>query len=79
MVQGPHEVQMILAKDSTPVLAGVIPIIEIFMSKWEILAEKKVWLKPLIDEGLKWANKYYIRLDDTTAYVVAMCKHGRTA
>jgi hypothetical protein len=65
---------MMLAKDSTPVLAGVIPMVEIFMSKWETLAEKKAWLKPFIDEGLKWAKKYYIRLDNTTAYVVAMCK-----
>jgi RNA binding exosome subunit len=63
-----------LAKDKTPILAGVIPVFEIFMTKWETLAEKRQWLKPFIDEGLRWANKYYIRLDKTTAYVVAMCK-----
>jgi hypothetical protein len=65
-----------LSKEKTPVLAGVIPVFEIFMSKWETLAEKRLWLKPFIDEGLKWAEKYYIRMDKTTAYVVAMCKYG---
>ena len=63
-----------LSKDKTPVLAGVIPVFEIFMTKWETLAAKRVWLKPFIDEGLRWAKKYYVRLDNTTAYIVAMCK-----
>ena len=57
-------------------LAGVIPMIENFMTKWETLAEKRLWLKPFIDEELKWAEKYYICLDNTMAYVVAMCKCG---
>lgn len=44
------------------------------MSKWEMFANKRPWLKQFVDEGLKWAMKYYNRLDKTTAYVVAMCK-----
>jgi hypothetical protein len=63
-----------LAKEQTPVLAGVIPVFEIFMTKWEVLASKKPWLKPFINEGLKWAEKYYIRSDLTNAYVIAMCE-----
>ena len=63
-----------LSKDKTPVLAGVIPVFEIFMTKRETLAAKRVWLKPFIDEELKWAKKYYVCLDNTTAYIVAMCK-----
>ena len=63
-----------LSKDKTPVLAGVIPTFEIFMTKWEALAVKREWLKPFVNEGLKWAKKYSVRLDKTTAYVVAMCK-----
>jgi hypothetical protein len=72
----------LLSKDETPVLAGVIPAFEIFLSKWDKLAEAKPWLKPWIDEGLFWVTKYYRRLDLSEAYVIAMCKfrftHGRS-
>jgi hypothetical protein len=67
-------VQEMLAKEKTPVLAGTIPLIEIFMSRWDVLVEKRPWLKPYIDEGLKWAKKYYIRMDQTSAYIIGMCK-----
>lgn len=63
-----------LAKEVTPVLAGALPVFEIFMTKWDTLALKKPWLKPFIDEGTEWAKKYYVRMDDTDAYVIAMCK-----
>jgi hypothetical protein len=72
--QCPHQVQMMLSKDKTPVLAGVIPAMEIFLTKWEKLALAKPHLKPWIDVGLTWATKYYRRLDSSNAYVIAMCK-----
>ena len=53
-------------------LAGTLPAFEMFMSRWEILAEKHQWLKPFIDIGLSWARKYYCKMDQTRAYVVAM-------
>jgi hypothetical protein len=65
---------MILSNDQTPVLAGVIPAFEIFLTKWEKLAVAKPWLKPWIDVGLLWAIKYYRRFDSCDAYVIAMCK-----
>ena len=65
---------MVLAGQKTPVFAGVVPVFEIFMTKWETLAKKKPWLKPFIDEGLKWAKIYYNRMDRTNAYVISMCK-----
>jgi hypothetical protein len=65
---------MLLSNEKTPVLAGVLPMFEIFLIKWETLARNKTRLAPLIDEGLKWAYKYYQRMDLTDAYVVAMCK-----
>lgn len=71
--QYPHEVQT-LSKEETPVLAGVILAFEIFLTKWDQLARKKPWLKPLINEGLIWATKYYQRLDLSNVYVIAMCK-----
>jgi hypothetical protein len=70
--QCPHQVQMVLSNDKTPVLAGVIPTFEIFLSKWEKLAKNKPHLKPWI-EGLIWATKYYRRLDSSNAYIIAMC------
>lgn len=63
-----------MAKEETPVLAGVIPVVEVFMTKWESLARKRPSLKPIIDEGLHWATKYYIRMDKTNAYIIGMCK-----
>jgi hypothetical protein len=63
-----------LSKEETPVLAGVIPAFEIFLSQWEKLAVKKPRLKPWIEVGLLWVTKYYKRLDLSDAYVVAMCK-----
>lgn len=63
-----------LAGEKMPVLAGVIPVFEVFMTKWEGLMKKKPVLKPFIEEGLKWAKKYYIRMDNTNAYVIGMCK-----
>ena len=65
-----------LAKDKTPILAGVIPVFETFMAKWDILAEKRPWLKPFINEGIYWAEKYYVRLDDSMAYAIALCECG---
>jgi len=65
---------MMLSKDHTPVLAGVIPAFEIFLTKWEKLALAKPWLKDWIDVGLSWATKYYRRFDSSDAYIIAMCK-----
>lgn len=44
------------------------------MTEWERIAERYECLQPWINIGLHWATKYYIRMDDTEAYVVAMCK-----
>lgn len=44
------------------------------MTAWESKANKTPRLRPYIDVGLKWAKKYYKRMDNTRAYVVAMCR-----
>lgn len=72
--QVPHMVQQIMSAESMPVLSGAVPSFEIFMTRWEKLRIKYPVLKPWVDIGLKWAKKYYIRMDATDAYVVAMCK-----
>lgn len=57
-----------------PVLSRAIIDFEKFMTAWEDLGEKYQVLKPWTDIGMQWATKYYVRMDDTKAYVVAMCK-----
>jgi hypothetical protein len=45
-----------------------------FMTNLENVGDQYELLKPWTDIGLQWATKYYIRMDDTDAYVVTMCK-----
>jgi len=44
------------------------------MTQWEGLATDHPNLKPWTDISLKWATKYYRRMDDTRAYIIAMCE-----
>jgi len=59
----------------TPLLCGSIPAFELFMSKWEKLADDNPHLEELIRPGLKWAEKYYSCMDCTSAYIITMRKH----
>jgi len=63
---------MVMAKEATPVLSGAIPSLELFMTKWELLAEKHPSLQPFIEAGLSKARGYYKKMDLTRAYVVAL-------
>jgi hypothetical protein len=63
-----------MSAESTPVLAGVIPSFEMFMSSWEKLARQNPRLRNVITIGLHWAYKYYGRMDRTKAYIIAMCE-----
>jgi hypothetical protein len=63
-----------MAKEKTPVLAGAIPSLERMMTRLEKLARQQPKLAPAIKRGLKFAYKYYHKMDDTDAYIVAMCK-----
>jgi hypothetical protein len=72
--QIPHEVQQVMSAEVSPSLAGVIPCFEHFMYMWERLGKMEPKLTPYTDEGLKWATKYYNRMDNSRAYVVAMRK-----
>jgi hypothetical protein len=72
--QVPHKFQQSMSSESTPVLSRTILDFELFMTEWEKLAEEYSILKPWIEIGLRWATKYYIRMDETESYVVAMCK-----
>ena len=63
-----------MSSKSTPVLSRAISDFELFMTEWEKLGEQHDGLKFWMDIGLHWAKKYYIRMDETDAYVITMCK-----
>jgi hypothetical protein len=63
-----------MSSETTPILSRAIPDFEIFMTQWERFGSVYPVLKFWIDIGLHWAKKYYNRMNDTDAYVVAMCK-----
>jgi hypothetical protein len=57
-----------------PVLSRAIIEFKRFMTELEGLGKRYPILKPWTDIGMHWATKYYIWMDDTKAYIVAMCK-----
>lgn len=63
-----------MSSESMPVLSLAIIEFERFMTELEALGEKHPVLKPWTDIGIHWATKYYIRMDETKAYIVTMCK-----
>lgn len=63
-----------MSKERMPVLAGTVPVFELFMSKWEAQGQRFPHLSRYTDEGLFWAYKYYKKMDLTDAYIIAMCK-----
>ena len=69
-----HKFQQTMSSESTPVLSFAITSFEKLMTEWETLAERHEILRPWVEIGLRWAKKYYIRMDDTIVYVVTMCK-----
>ncbi|KIL55152.1 hypothetical protein M378DRAFT_91340 [Amanita muscaria Koide BX008] len=68
----PHVVQHGLCAEKLPTLASSLPNFEMFMTAWETLGAKHPPLKRYTEIGLKWATKYYRRMDSTKAYVIAM-------
>jgi hypothetical protein len=63
-----------MSSESTPVLCGAIASFELLMTKWERLGEEHPGLQYWTRIGLRWARKYYKRMDDTDAYVIAMSR-----
>lgn len=44
------------------------------MTRWKEIGRDHRNLRPWTDIGLKWAGKYYSKMNDTRAYVVVMCR-----
>ncbi|KAI9433686.1 hypothetical protein BJY52DRAFT_1336773 [Lactarius psammicola] len=47
------------------------------ITEWERLGDQYHVLKPWTEIGLHWAKKYYVRMDNTEAYIVTMCKFNQ--
>ena len=73
-LQIPHTFLQSMSSESTPVLSRTIGYFEMFMTELENLGEQHSVLRPWTGIALHWATKYYIRMDDTDAYVITMCK-----
>ena len=66
-----------MSRESTPILCGVIPSFETFMSAWEKLQATKgafADLKAYVQPGLVCAYEYYGRMDRTQGYIITMRK-----
>jgi hypothetical protein len=61
-----------MSAEKTPILSGAIPCFEMFMTAWEDLGIDYPHVLKWTSVGIKWAVKYYTKMDDTRAYVVAM-------
>ena len=67
-----------MSSENTPILAGTIPVFELFMSSWEVMLDDPVLedenVARIIQPGLDIAKKYYNKFGDTDAYIISMCK-----
>jgi hypothetical protein len=63
-----------MSTERTPVLLAAIPAFEMFMTAWEQLGQKHPRLARWTDIGIQWATTYYKKMDDSRAYVIAMCE-----
>lgn len=63
-----------MSSESTPILSRALPYFEMFMSRLTELGKEHKILKPWTDLVEQWANKYYIKMDETNAYVITLCK-----
>ena len=72
--QVPHSFQQSMSFKATLVLLHAIIYFEMLMTEWESLGEQHEVLKPWMEISLRWATKYYIKMDDTNIYIVTMCK-----
>ena len=61
-----------MSSESAPVLCDTIPAFEEFMTEWEDIKDDTPRLKKYIEPRLECVYKYYVRMDDTQAYIITM-------
>lgn len=74
----PYDFTMRLAGQHVPTLCYSIQYMERFITAWEELPNKcgsvrAARIRPYVQVGVRWATKYYKKLDNSYAYVISMC------
>jgi len=72
--QVPHAFQQNTSSELMPVLSHAIVNLKMVMTDWKGLGKRHDFLKLWMKISVTWATKYYVQMDDTDAYVLAMCK-----
>ena len=62
-----------MSVESTPSLIYALPYFEAFMSKLEHLGKEYPIIKPWTKLAEQKATKYYRKMDETDAHVMAIC------
>jgi len=62
-----------MSSEQFPRLGCTVLTFELVMTAWENLANGTPCLQPYLSVDLEWAKKYYVQMDNTHAYIVAMC------
>ena len=63
-----------MSGERTPLLGTAVPMFEMFIVQWDALSRLVPRCSPFIKAGLECAKKYYKRMGNTRAYVIAMRK-----
>lgn len=64
-----------LSSERLPTLCKYLTTFERFYISWKKAGNdpNNPQFRPFVQEGLKWVEKYYNRMGDTKAYIIAMC------
>ena len=73
LIQIPHFAQGTMSSEATPMLGAVVLTFEKFIGQWKHLIEVIPCCEPFVHPGLVCANDYYVCLDQTNTYIIAMC------
>lgn len=72
MNQVPRTLQKIMSAEATPLLSGVLPAMERFVTRWETMQETYPAMSDIIDTGLQKIIEYYNKSYKQKAYPIAM-------
>lgn len=67
-----------MSSENTPILAGAVPAFELFIASWKAMLNdtdlRSENIGKFLRPGLAIAEKYYNKMADTDAYIIAMCE-----
>jgi hypothetical protein len=69
-----------MSSENTPILAGAIPVFELFIVSWKAMLKdadlQSENIGKFLQPGLTIAEKYYNKMADTDAYIISMCERS---